>query len=166
MSKGNSIVVSASPICPFEWGYINDTSLPGTIMQIDNSVGTYGQPPTGPYTGRFAWKASAPGTDGQGVLNAILMEDRQQGFPFTQAYVQGTWGELYYPQSGEEVNILLGEVAGTGNSYNVGDSLMVDAETGILVPYVAGSGTGVFAICLEKVVQAAGSRLTWVKIAF
>jgi hypothetical protein len=156
MAKGNSIVVSASPINPFEWGYINDTSVPGTVMQIDNSVG--------PYTGRFAWKASAPGTDGQGVLRAILMEDRQQGFPMTQAFVQGTWGEMYFPSSGEEVNLILGEVAGTGNSYNIGDALMIDAESGIMVPYVAGSGTDVFAICLEKLTQVAGAHLTWCKI--
>ncbi len=139
-------------------GVINDTSKPGTVMQIDTSVAET--------NGRFAWKAAALGTDGYIAGCPVLCEDSLQGKLFTDAYVAGTYGRLYFPIYGEELNLLLGEVAGTGNTYAINDRLMLDADDGIMVPFIAGSSVSIAALCLETLTQVAGSKLTrclWAK---
>jgi hypothetical protein len=155
MSKGNKIIVNASPRGVFEWGVMNDTSKPGTLMQLDSSVTVQG--------GRFGIKASNLGTDGKTVLGGVLLEDSLQGFDVTTAYVSATLASMYYPLRGEDMNILAGEVAGTGNSYTIGDSLIADAENGILVPF-SGSPEQTFAMSRETVSQQAGNYLLWVVV--
>lgn len=156
MAKGNTIVLSVPPKGVMEGGIINDTSKPGTLMQIDTSVQVDKH-------GRKTWIAAAPGADGllKGAY-PVLMEDKKQGKAVTDAYVAGTECQLYFPLPGEDFNALCGEVAGTGNTYAIGDALELDAETGILVPYSA-TPQNVFAQCMEVVTQVTGSHLTWVK---
>jgi hypothetical protein len=154
MAKGSTIIISGEARGRFEWGIIGDTSKPGTVMQISAGIPAA--------NGRFTWVASASGTDGNDVLLAVLMEDYSQGKQITDAYVAGTFGQLYFVQPGDETNQLCGEVAGTGNSYTVGDRLIVDADTGILVPS-AGTPQAAVAIVLETVVQQAAPVLLWVK---
>lgn len=151
----NTILLSSDAMGRREWGIINDTSKPGTFMQIDSSVT--------PVNGRFGWKAAAVGTDGKAILKAILLEDYLQGFTPTTAYVAGTQGQIYFPQEGDEVNARCSEVAGTGNTYAVGDRLMIDAEDGILVPE-SGSPVETLAVVLEVITQQTGSGLVAVKI--
>ncbi len=154
MSRGSTIVLTANPKGNFWGGVIGDTSAPGTIMQVQAGTAMKNGLPT--------WVASAPGTDGDKVLPAVLMEDRKQGKTITDVYVSGRLCEVYCLLPGDMFNGLVGEVAGTGNSYQVGDRLMIDAETGILVPEVGTSTIeDAFAVVLEDVPQVAGSTLVW-----
>jgi hypothetical protein len=89
-----------------------------------------------------------------------LLPDQLQGKGATDAYVLGTRCFLYCPISGEEMNLVLGEIAGTGNTFAIGDRFIIDAENGILVPE-SGSPQETLAVCLETVTQVAGSHLTW-----
>lgn len=151
-ATANTVLLTANPKGNFLEGPIGDTSKPGTIMQIQGSTALIGNEAT--------WVAAAPGADGAKVLPALLLEDRLQGKTITDAYVSGRKCFLYFLLPGDIFLALVGEVAGTGNSYEPGDRLIIDAEDGILVPEV-GSTTieDCFAICMEVSQQAAGSTL-------
>lgn len=150
--RGTEIMVSSNPKGTFLEGVIGDTSKPGTIMQIQAGVGLI--------SGRQTWVAAAPGTDGKNVLVAVLLQDYLQGKLWSDAYIAGTRCFLYCPIAGEEMNVLCGEVAGTGNTFSIGDRFIIDAEDGILVPE-SGSPQDTIFICLERDVQVVGSTLVW-----
>ena len=155
MTRGNGIIVSANPQGKNKEGVIDDTSLPGTCMQLVGGSALQ--------QGRFHYQAAAPGTDGRKTELLILTEDDFQGKLVTAAYVAGTRCKMYVPMPGEEMNLLCGEVAGTGNSYAVGDRLMVDAEDGIFVPDTGTANTAVAKV-LEAKTQVSGSILIWCEI--
>lgn len=156
--RGNKIIVTADPKGRFVEGTIQDTSKPGTIMQLKTSPAQ-----TSDKVGRFDYIAAAPGTDGKDIECLVLLEDSTQGKTNDDAYVAGTRCRMYVPAPGEEMNVRVGEVAGTGNSYNIGDRLIVDAEDGLLVPD-SGSPQECMAVSMEKLTQVVGSSLLWVEI--
>ncbi len=146
----NNIIKCAFPRGVFLEGTMADTSKPGTCMQVKAATA---------YTnGRPSFVAAAPGTDGKPVMHAILLEDMEQGKTVDDAYVSGTRARLYVPAPGEEMLIRVGEVAGTGNTYAIGDRLIIDAEDGIYVPD-SGSPADVAFVCQEVLTQVAGSTL-------
>ena len=157
--RGNAIIVSSNPKGQYDEGTIGEANRsPGTIMQLKAATPFQG--------GRPVWVAAASGTDGKDVLYAVLLEDDQQGVTATGAgavYAINTHCRLYFPIKGEEMNILAGEVAGTGNSFAIGDRLIVDAEDGILIPET-GTPQATFAVSMQALPQVAGSTLLWVKI--
>lgn len=155
MSRGNKIIVTADPKGRFVEGTIGDTSKPGACMQLQISP-----PQTANQVGRFTYVAAAPGTDGKQIEHLILLEDSPQGKTISDAYVSGTRCRMYIPLAGEEINILLGEVAGTGNSYAIGDQVILDADGGIYVPYTGSPQETAFQV-MEVVTQVSGSNLTW-----
>jgi hypothetical protein len=152
MARGNEIVITANPKGNFIEGVINDTSKPGTIMQV--------QAATEMVSGEHTWVAAAPGTDGKKVLVAVLLSDDLQGFGPSQAYVAGTRGRMYCPVPGDDINVRVGEVAGTGNTFAIGDRFIIDAESGLLVPE-SGSPQDTIFVCMETITQAAGGTLVW-----
>jgi hypothetical protein len=125
MAMGNEIIVSANPDKQFVEGVISGTPKPGTVMQIKSSAGLIG--------GRFTYEVYNPDADGDRRTVFILLPDYLQGALMTAAYVDGTRGFLYVPRAGEEFNMLLGDVAGTGDVHTTGELLIVDKGTGKLV---------------------------------
>jgi hypothetical protein len=79
----------------------------------------------------------------------------------TTAYTVGEHITLYFMLPGDEVNLLWGEVAGTGNTCAIGDRFIIDAENGIIVPE-AGSPQETLCVAMEALTQQAGSTLLWV----
>lgn len=152
MARGNQIIVTADPKGVFDEGTIDDTSKPGTIMEVVPGSGLLG--------GRFHFRAAAVGTDGKCAQNMVLLEDNLQGKTITDAYVAGTRCRVYTPVSGEECNCLCGEVAGTGNTYTVGQRLIIDAEDGILVPETGTPQTTEWQV-MEAVTQVTAPQLLW-----
>ena len=144
MAIGANIIVSSNPRGYFREGIIQDTSAPGTIMQLQ-----YNQSPAA--GNMFNWLAGNLFNDGLKMLPVILLEDREQGFLATTAYVSGTKCFLYGAIPFDELNLLAGEAGGTTNYYHVGDRFFIDAENGLLVPE---TGTSTFddcvAVCLEN----------------
>lgn len=126
MSQGSSVVVSSNPKGQFLEGIIGDTSKPGSLMQVKAATAKVG--------GRFTYIQSAPGTDGVPTLIAVLLEDDEQGKLITDAYVSGTRCRLYCPIAGEELNVIVGEGAGTSNTFAIGDLFMVDGDGQNLIP--------------------------------
>ncbi len=131
MAKGNNIIVTAQPRGVRIEGYkIAGTPKPGVAMQIDVSEAEVG--------GRFAWEVFDQDFDAQQSLIAILLHDDLRGQISTTAYVAGERCFMYCPLPGEEMNILLQDVAGTTDDHAVGERLIVDDGTG---KFLATTGT-------------------------
>jgi len=130
MARNNSIYVTANPRGIFMEGTVKtgETIFPGVIVQFDISAGISGN-------GKFTWElynADADGARPKGPL-VIVVEDRKQGKLMTNSYVAGDHIYGYVPVAGEEFNMLIGDVAGTGDSHTIGEVLIVDDTTGELI---------------------------------
>lgn len=156
MSRGNSIIVTAEPGGLFEEGYITTAAKPGTVVQRDPSVALKGGRHTyvvfnGPQTGHPS-----------GGALGILLEDFFQGRDATVAYDAGARCRIYFPRMGEEFNMLVANLAGTGDDHALGESLAPEDGTGLLVALV---GTGEIAPfeLLEAITDPTADTLAWVQ---
>jgi hypothetical protein len=154
MARGNKIIVSANPRGVFMEGYISGAVKPGTICQADASVALKG--------GRHTFKVYQPGTDGEMPVGPyyILLEDSRQGRSAADAYVSGDRCFLYTPIAGEELNLLLADVAGTGDDHALGEKLMVDTGTGKLIA-TTGTPESEVAQLLEVITDPTADTLAW-----
>lgn len=122
MAKGNNIVVSANPRGCFLEGVLTAVAAsPGIVMEFTTAAMIGGRP---------TWQCFQRGTDGQNALLAILREDNEQGIPATSAYAASAHCFLYVPQCGEEINILVADVAGTGDIHTIGDYMIYTSGSG------------------------------------
>jgi hypothetical protein len=148
MAKGSRIVITGEPRGRIMGGIIVGTPKPGTMMAW-----------TGAYVGgRRSIQAAAPGTAGKSILKMILMEDNKQGKTMDDAYVAGTYGEVYCIQNGDECNVRAGSGAGTSNSFAAGDRLELNTSGGYLIPET-GSPQETIAESIETLAQQAGQSL-------
>jgi len=125
MALGNEIIVTAEPGGVFKEGPISGTPKPGTVMQIKAA--------TAKVNGNFTWEVYNKASDGVNALIAVLLPDTLRGKVATAAYANGDHGFLYCPIPGEELNMLVADVSGTGDDHAIGDTMMVDDGTGKLV---------------------------------
>ena len=126
MAKGNEILLSANPRGVFLEGYVNAALQPGIVCQIDVSEGLGDD-------GRADWEAYNTAADGEQRLIAVLLPDQLKGKLATDAYASGDRCFLYVPCPGEELNMLLLDIAGTGDDFAFGDILMVNDGDGKLI---------------------------------
>ena len=147
MARGNEIIVSAEPKGHFEECIISGTPKPGTVMQVKAATEMVG--------GRFTYEVYNAALDGDQRGIAVLLPDHLQGRLATTAYADAERGFLYWPCPGEELNMLLANIAGTGDTFAIGDLLMVDDGTGKLIA-TSGSPESEPFICVETV----GTALT------
>lgn len=156
MARGNCIVVSSEPQGKHMEGILGAgiTASPGVILQIDYSIALKG--------GRHTFKLFNRGADGKRPAGGywVLREDYLQGKPVTSTYAAGERVFLYAPMRGEELNLLLGDVAGTGDTHAVGEMLMVDDTTGKLVASTGTPETEV-ATLKEAVTAPVADTLAW-----
>lgn len=125
MALGNEIIVSANPRGVFLEGIVSGTPKPGTVMELVAG--------TAAVNGRFTYQVYQPGTDGNRRPIFILLPDQLQGKLATDAYVDGTRCFLYCPVAGEEFNMLVADVSGTGDDHTIGELMIVDTGTGKLI---------------------------------
>lgn len=132
--KGTRILVTSKPRGVFEDVYITGTPKPGVVMEI--------VPSTEPVGGLFNYavygtQAASGGqyvsNDGDRKAIAILLEYDQEGGIYSRSYVTGELGHIYWPAMGEQFNMILEDVAGTGDDFVIGEELMVDDGTGKLL---------------------------------
>lgn len=150
MALGSKIILAADPKGVFLEGIVSGTPKPGTCMQI--------QAATAAVNGRFTYEVYAPGTDGEQRLVVVLLEDDLQGKLATDAYVTATRCRLYCPAPGEELNMLLADISGTGDDHAVGDMLMIDTGTGKLI-VTTGSPEMESFMCLEAATDPTADAL-------
>lgn len=160
MARGKCIIVTAPdhPKGVMMEGYIatGQTPKPGTIMQKDVSVALRG--------GRHTYTAYNRDADGDRPAGAfwVLLEDRFNAYrDETSAYAAGDRCFLYCPLPGEELNLLLQNVAGTA-TIAAGTKLMVDDGTGTLIATTGAPETEV-ALLLEAMTDIAADQLAWVE---
>lgn len=130
MAKGTEIIVSAAPRGLFREGTIaaGETPKPGIIVQMQVSSGIADD---GSFTYEI-FNQSADGVRPAGPL-FILLPDRLQGRLETAAYAAGERCFVYTPMPGEEFNMLIEDVDGTGDDFLFGAQLMIDDGTGKLL---------------------------------
>jgi hypothetical protein len=163
MARGaNQIIVTANPRGITGWGYIGAgiTPKPGTIMQFDPTVAIK----TGQHTLKL-YDRDADGNRPAGPL-VVLDNDGLIGRLVSTAYAAGEFVPYYIPAPGEELNVLLLDIAGEGDDHPAGELLMVDDATGKLVvsPDDQTEGANPFML-LETVTNPTADTLAWVKYA-
>lgn len=110
------------------------TPYPGVVMEmistapVANNLFTWT-----PYGVTAASGGSFVTADGDRKLIAILLEKEDENYIYSRAYAAGELCRLYIPQAGEEFNMLLQNQSGTGDTFTVGQELMVDDGTGKLL---------------------------------
>jgi hypothetical protein len=131
MATKNKIVISGAPAGRFLEGIVSGTPKPGTVMQIVAA--------TAMVSGKLTWEVFNRALDGdrpQGPI-AVLCEHWQVGKTVEDAYVSGEYCNLYCPIPGDELLMLIQDVAGTTTSGTeakaVGDLMIVDDGTGLLI---------------------------------
>lgn len=126
MAKGNEIIVSANPRGVFLEGTLSGALKPGTVVQIDVSEGIDSN-------GNFSWEAYNADADGNRRMIAVLLPDTLRGKLATEAYTSGDHCFVYVPAPGEQLNMLIADVAGTADDHAFGELLIVDDGTGKLI---------------------------------
>lgn len=140
MARGNGIIVSSEPRGVFKEGIVSGTPKPGTCMQLVAATEMIG--------GRFTWQAYDAAVDGDQRLVAVLLPDDLQGRLATDAYADGERCFLYCPAPGEELNMLVKDVSGTGEDFAIGDLFEIDDGTGKLIDTTGTPESECF-VCLE-----------------
>lgn len=125
--KGTEIIVSACPQGKFSECIISGTPLPGTCLEV-----VPGSTLTG---GRQTMRAVTRSTGAKGPI-CILLADSKRGKLYNSAYADGSRGQIYWPIAGEEFNMCVADVAGTGSAEDqaVGALYGVQTGTGKLAP--------------------------------
>lgn len=123
--KGTEILLTTNPAGRFEEVVIYGTPKPGTCLEIKAAALDNGRP-----TMQAVTRAS-------GAIGSIcvLLPDSLQGQKYSDAYVSGARGLVYYPVAGEELNMIIADVAGTGSAEDnaIGDLFGVQTNTGKLL---------------------------------
>jgi hypothetical protein len=162
--KGSRIIVTSRPRGVFEEVVITGTPKPGTVMEI--------KPATEPVGNVFNYQAygtqAASGgkfvtNDGDRKAIAILLENDQEGKTYDDAYAANDRGKVYYPAPGETFNMIFQVQSGTGDTFAIGDEMMVDDGTGKLIAADSDAEAHPFT-CLETEDTAlAADELKWVR---
>lgn len=125
--KGSDIIANGN--CPngrFIEGIISGTPAPGVAMEV--------VPGTEPVNGKYTYRIATAGSTGDRRAVTMLLEDNLQGVPADlnggNTYTSGRQGRLYAPINGDEINVLVKNIAGTADSHAIGDQLMIDVGTG------------------------------------
>ncbi len=129
MAKGNKIVIAAEPHGHFEDVIVDGALYPGMCVEMT--------PATEPVNGRFHYRVATPGTDGYPSEVCVLCEDELQGVADTVAYTDGRYGRVYYPLPGEEINVLVKDLVGTGDTHAIGDLFEIENASGLAIASTA-----------------------------
>lgn len=132
--KGTRILVTAKPGGVFEDVYVVSTPKPGTCMEIEPAIEPVGNVFSYACYGTQAASSDKFVTgDGNRKAVAVLLEKDDEGRIYSTAYADGEMGRIYWPRMGEQLNMILEDVSGTGETFAIGDELMIDDGTGKLL---------------------------------
>lgn len=132
--KGTRILVSSPLRGVFEDVIVSGTPKPGTCMEIVPATEPVGGCFTyAPYGTQAASGGKFVSNDGDRKAICVLLENDAEGKTYNDAYASGQRGRVYYPAPGEQLNMLVANIPGTGDSFAIGDEMMVDDGTGKLI---------------------------------
>ena len=161
--KGTRIKVSSPWRGVVESAYISGTPKPGTVMTMKSDAAVGGVFTWEPYGTTAASGGNGVSADGDRKLIAVLLEKDQEDKTYDDAYADGDLGRVYFPLPGEQLNMLVQNQSGTGDSFAIGDELMVDDGTGKLLACDSDAESQPFTV-METV--AALTADTWVWCRF
>lgn len=164
MALGNEIIIGEYQQGRRKEGIISGTPKPGTVVQVQA-----GTEPVGTATGgAFTWEVynrSGVGASGVPWLVGVLDADWLQGMKATDVYVTAKRCFIYFPLPGDELNMLIGDVTGTGatSDFAIGDALTVEDGTGKLIDANVGTSFYVFRpfICMQTYADMVGDTLLY-----
>ena len=152
--KGSQILITGAPM-----GYrgectISGTPKPGTCITVLAA--------TEPVNGRFTYEAYNADADGNQRKVAVLLEDFLQGFAYTRAYVTGERAFYYEPLPGDELNMLVADVSGTGadQDHGIGEVFIIDDGTGKLIATTGTPESEPF-VCMETITDQTADLWVW-----
>lgn len=132
--KGTRILISSPTRGVYEDVIVVGTPKAGTVMEMVPAVEPVGNIFRYAVYGTQAASGDQFVTaDGNRKVIAVLLEKDQEGKIYSDAYVTLDRGRVYFPLPGEELNMLVNNQSGTGDSFAIGDELMVDDGTGGLM---------------------------------
>ncbi len=163
--KGTKILAADQPKGTHLEGIIavGSTPKPGVVMEIDYGVE--------PVAGLHAWQpyGTTAASGGQGVaadgdrkVVAVLLEDHNQGKIYSDAYAAGDRCRLYFPLPGETLNMIVQVQSGTGDTFEIGQEMMVDDGTGKLLEADSDAESHPFTMLETEVTALAADELKWV----
>lgn len=156
MAKGNEIVVTTPPRGVHIEGFMKtgQTCYPGTCLEIDASVDPIG--------GRFTFKLADPDADGGRPKGPLIIAniDFLQGKTASSVYAADSRVFGWIPGLGEEINVLLADVTGTGDDHLFGEMLIVDKGTGLFIATTGSPETEPFML-LEDFTDPTSTNLAW-----
>ena len=120
-----TVIVSNDPRGRQQEVLIAGTPKPGTCMTLEAG--------TEPVNGIFTFEAFNRSADGEQALVGVLLEDELQGNDITTAYVAATQGRIYFPLPGDILQMLLLNIAGTSDSFSIGEYLIINDGDGKLI---------------------------------
>lgn len=160
--KGTRIIVTG-PMARrgvFEDIFVSGTPKPGTVMELLVTAPVQNKFTYGVYGVTGASSGQGVSNDGDRKAIAILVEKDDEAKTFDDAYVTGDQGRVYFPAMGETFNMLIEDVAGTGDDFAVAEELMVDNGTGKLLTADSDAEAHPFT-CLETVTNPLADHHTW-----
>lgn len=124
-NRFNVIIHTSNPRGVTEEIIISGTPKPGTCMTIKAAVEPIGN--------KFNYEVFNDSADGVQNEVAILLEDELTGRLVTEAWAADQTARVYFPIMGEQFQMLLKNIAGTGDAFAIGDKLIIDDGTGLLI---------------------------------
>lgn len=130
MAKGKNIVASGDPQGTFRDVIISGTPYPGMIMQMTTTAEVLGKM-------TYVVRSTTAGSKGE---IAVYCPDELQGAIGVGAAlsaggnalgdiaITGQIGRVYFPAAGEELNLVVGSVAGTADDVAIGDLFGVNND--------------------------------------
>lgn len=155
MARGACIVVSPDPKGHWVEGIIKtgETPKPGTIYQIDYSVALQ--------HGRHTWTVyNADADGGRPKSPIIVLCENGRGGTTDTAYAAGEQARGYIPLPGDELNLLVLNISGTGDDHALGEVLIIDDTTGKMIA-TTGSPENEVAVLKEAITDPTADTLAW-----
>jgi hypothetical protein len=131
-----------------------ETPKPGQILQVQSATALK----SGRHTFEM-YNADQSGGRPKGPFY-VLLEDAYQGKTVDDAYVAGDRCFLYTPLPGDELNLIVKNLAGTADDHAKGEILIVDDTTGKMVVTTGTPETEV-AQLLETITDPVADTLAW-----
>lgn len=164
-ANNNGIIVTPKPGGIYYEGVVSGTPKPGTVMEISAiaSDGTITWIAAGTNAANSTYYGMAADGDRIPIFILLCAQDHA-ACPLNQdnatAYVSGDRCAVYNPRAGEQFNMLLQDLSGTGagEDYVVGSKLIVNNGTGKLVQSVGTPESEPF-LCLEVKTDLAADYL-------
>jgi hypothetical protein len=158
MARGNRIVITSPPSGIHSEGLVKtgQTFFPGMVVVRDPTIALV--------NGRHTYKIFNETADGdhptggfwvvtEGLLGLI-------GKTTSDSYAAGERCSLYSPKTGEELNLLVLNLAGTADDHAIGEKMMLDTGTSKLI-VTTGTPELEIAQLLEAIVDPTADTLAW-----